>query len=200
MALQIPPIPGLTEQPNIDFGTDASPFLAQIYEKALDYFQNLDYVALVSNVKVVGIILTIIFAIVFIIILYKMRGLIREEITEFKAELNPPEEAVTAYDNRWQEIKNHVNSFKESEWKLAVIEADKLVDDTLKTAGFQGETMGERLMLVKPGQILNLQYLWDAHKIRNLLVHDVNYQISHKQAVWAVEAFESVMRELGALS
>ncbi|MEX2052865.1 MAG: hypothetical protein WD898_01405 [Candidatus Paceibacterota bacterium] len=200
MALQIPPIPGLTEQPNIDFGTDASPFLAQIYEKVLDYFQNLDYVALVSNVKVVGIILTIIFAIVFIIILYKMRGLIREEITEFKAELNPPEEAVTAYDNRWQEIKNHVNSFKESEWKLAVIEADKLVDDTLKTAGFQGETMGERLMLVKPGQILNLQYLWDAHKIRNLLVHDVNYQISHKQAVWAVEAFESVMRELGALS
>ncbi len=200
MALQIPPVPGLKEQPQIDFGVDASPFLAQIYDSANEYFKNLDYVALVSNIKVVAAILIVIFMVIIVVIVYKMRNLIKEEMTEFKAELNPPEEAVTAYDNRWQEIKSHANSFKESEWKLAVIEADKLVDDSLKAAGFKGETMGERLMLVKPGQILNLQYLWDAHKIRNLVVHDVNYQISHKQAIWAVEAFESVMRELGALS
>ena len=81
-----------------------------------------------------------------------------------------------------------------------MIEADKFVDDALKTGGYPGETMGERLMLIEPGQFLNLQNLWDAHKLRNLLVHDPKYQLTHRQAILAVEAFEAVLRELGALS
>jgi hypothetical protein len=55
-------------------------------------------------------------------------------------------------------------------------------------------------MLIEPGQLLSLQNLWDAHKLRNLLVHDANYQLDHRQAVMAIEAFEQALRELGALS
>jgi hypothetical protein len=200
MPLEIPPIPGLENQPKIYFGIDLSPQLAQSYRFIVDYFKGPEFVNLTAYLKTISIILTLIFGAVVAVIMIKMSNLIKEEITEIKAELNPPKEAVTPYDNRWQEIKNHVNSFKESEWKLAVIEADKLVDDALKAAGFPGESMGERLMLIKPGQLLNLQYLWDAHKLRNLLVHDANYQVTHRQAIWAVEAFERVLRELGALS
>lgn len=222
MPLEIPPVPGLENQPKIhpvrdfrysrggifapaissgvNFGVDLSPQLAQLYNFTLDYFKSPDFANLVASLKTISAILTIVFGAIVAVIMIKMGGLIKEEITELKAELNPPKEAVTPYDNRWQEIKNHVNSFKESEWKLAVIEADKLVDDVLKTAGFPGESMGERLMLIKPDQLLNLQYLWDAHKLRNLLVHDPNYQMTHRQAIWAVEAFENVLRELEALS
>lgn len=114
--------------------------------------------------------------------------------------LTPPPAVVTAYDNRWQEIRRHVDSFVEAEWKLAVIEADKFVDDVLKTAGFAGESMGERLMLIKPDQIINIQYLWDAHKLRNLLVHDANFRLTHQQAIFAINAFESVLKELSALT
>ena len=99
-----------------------------------------------------------------------------------------------------EEIRKHVNSFVEAEWKLAVIEGDKFVDDVLKTAGFAGESMGERLMMIKPDQIINIQYLWDAHKLRNLLVHDANFRLTHQQALFAINAFESVLKELSALS
>ena len=200
MPLEIPPIPGLENQPKIYFGIDLSPQLAQIYRFIVDYFKGQEFFGLIASLKGIFTILTIIFGAIVIVIMIKMSNLIKEEVAEIKAELKPPKEAVTPYDNRWQEIKNHVNSFRESEWKMAVIEADKLVDDALKAAGFPGESMGERLMLIKPGQLLNLQYLWDAHKLRNLIVHDPNYQITHRQAIWAVEAFESVLRELGALS
>lgn len=164
------------------------------------YFQSPAFFNLFGTVKTILMILSFIFAAILVIIIIKIGSLIKEEVTELKAELAPPKEAAGAYDNRWQEIKSHVNSIKESEWKFAVIEADKLVDDVLKSAGFAGESLGERLMLIKPGQLLNLQYLWDAHKLRNLLVHDANYQMTHQQAIWAIEAFEGVLRELEALS
>jgi hypothetical protein len=174
--------------------------LAQSYDAIAKYFQSPGFLNLFGTVKTVLMFLSIIFAVILVIIIIKMGSLIKEEVTELKAELALPEEAAGASDNRWQEIKSHVNSFKESEWKFAVIEADKLVDDVLKSAGFAGESMGERLMIIKPDQLINLQYLWDAHKLRNLLVHDVNYQMTHRQAIWAIEAFESVLRELEALS
>jgi hypothetical protein len=200
MPLEIPPIPGLESQPKIYFGIDLSPQLAQLYRFTVDYFKGPEFFSLITSLKKILTILTIVFGAIVVVIMIKMGNLIKEEVAEIKAELKPPKEAATPYDNRWQEIKNHVNSFRESEWKMAVIEADKLVDDALKAAGFPGESMGERLMLIKPGQLLNLQYLWDAHKLRNLIVHDPSYQITHRQAIWAVEAFESVLRELGALS
>lgn len=222
MPMEIPTIPGLTNQPEINlvrdfrcnkggifaaaisngvnYGTDLSPLLAQSYETVAKYFQSPEFFNLFGTVKTVLMILSFIFGAILVIIIIKMGSLIKEELTELKMELNPPKEATSPYDNRWQEIKNHVNSVKETEWKMAVIEADKLVDDVLKSAGFAGESMGERLMLIKPDQLLNLQYLWDAHKLRNLLVHDVSYQMTHHQAVWAVEAFEGVLRELEALS
>ena len=198
--MEIPTIPGLTNQPQIKYGSDLGPLLAQSYDAIAKYFQSPEFFNLFGTVKTVLMILSIIFAAILVIIVIKMGSLIKEEIAELKAELAPPEEAASTYDNRWQEIRNHVNSFKESEWKFAVIEADKLVDDVLKSAGFAGESMGERLMLIKPDQLLNLQYLWDAHKLRNLLVHDPNYQMTHRQAIWAIEAFENVLRELEALS
>ncbi len=200
MPMEIPTIPGLTNQPKINYGNDLSPLLAQSYDAVAKYFHSPEFFGLFGTIKTVLMVLSIIFAAILVMVAIKMRNLIKEKAAELKTELAPPGEAVGASDNRWQEIKSHVNSFKESEWKFAVIEADKLVDDVLKSAGFAGESMGERLMLIKPDQLLNLQYLWDAHKLRNLLVHDVNYQLTHRQAIWAVEAFENVLRELEALS
>lgn len=197
-------IPGLKDSPQINFGTDLSPYLAQVYDGAFKYLQGFDYRGLITDLKTIAIILSVIFGAILVWIIIKMGDLYKNKVKEAIAGavegLTPPPEAVTAYDNRWQEIRRHVNSFVEAEWKLAVIEADKFVDDVLKTAGFAGESMGERLMMIKPDRIINLQYLWDAHKLRNLLVHDPNFRLTHQQALYAVNAFESVLKELGALT
>ncbi|MEK7506452.1 MAG: hypothetical protein AAB566_00095 [Patescibacteria group bacterium] len=171
---------------------------------AYDFLSGFDYPLWLSDLKAVLTYVSVIFAFLLAVIIFKIRRLaanrIKEELADLKDEFNPPAEAVSAYDRRWEEVKKHVNSFNEAEWKLAVIEADKFTDDALKTGGYPGESMGERLMLIQPGQLLSLQNLWDAHKLRNLLVHDANYKLTHRQAVLAVEAFEQVLRELGALS
>ncbi len=168
--------------------------------KIVNFFTNADYKVWLANFRLLMEFLTVVFGVLFAIVVYKIRGLFKEQMIQAEAIISPPAEAVAPYDRRWDEIKKHVNSFVEAEWKLSVIEADKFADDALKTGGYPGESMGERLMLIQPDQLLSLQNLWDAHKLRNLLVHDPNYQLTHRQAVLAVEAFEQTLRELGALS
>lgn len=204
MELLSPTILGLTSSSKVNSGKDPSFQLAQIFDGAIKYAQGFDYGSFITDLKTIAIIITVIFSAILVWIMIKMGDLyknkVKDAIEGAVEGLTPPSEVVTAYDNRWQEIRRHVNSFVEAEWKLAVIEADKFTDDVLKTAGFVGESMGERLMMIKPDQIINIQYLWDAHKLRNLLAHDPNFRLTHQQALFAVNAFESVLKELGALT
>lgn len=200
MTLQQPTIPDLVKDTKFVFGGDVSPQLAQIYDGAYKFLLEFDYQNLISDLKTIAIIATVILVAIMAWIIVKIGGLYKNQAVELVKEINPPAEVQTAYNSRWDEIRRHVNSFVEAEWKLAVIEGDKFVDDVLKTAGFPGESMGERLMLIKPDQIMNLQYLWDAHKLRNLLVHDPHFRLTHQQAVFAINAYESVLRELGGVT
>lgn len=100
---------------------------------------------------------------------------------------------------RWQEVVRHLESPVEAQWRFAIIEADKLVDDILRRAGFPGGSMGERLTNASPGQLETLEGLWEAHKLRNRLAHDVGYFLRYTEAKRAIGQFEATLRELNAL-
>lgn len=114
-------------------------------------------------------------------------------------EILPPQPATSGLNSRWDEITKHINSTREAEWKFGVIEADKLVDELLKGAGFPGDTMGDRLLNIQSGQLTTLQGLWEAHKIRNRLVHDTNYFLRYTEAKRAVGLYEKTIKELQAI-
>ena len=100
---------------------------------------------------------------------------------------------------RWEEIVRHINSVKEAEWKFAVIEADKLIDEILRAAGYRGETMGERLVNIDKVRLQSLDGLWEAHKLRNLIVHDTKYFARYAEAKRAINLYEDSLKELGIL-
>jgi hypothetical protein len=83
---------------------------------------------------------------------------------------------------RWGEVQRHVQSDREREWKFAIIEADKLVDDILKEIGVSGDTLGEKLMNITSSQLSTLDDLWEAHKVRNKLAHDSSFFIRDTEA------------------
>lgn len=155
----------------------------------------------VDVLRVLGIVASIVFGALFIWALLKLSGYIKER-AETKVEniLNPPVPAQSIFDARWREITNHLGSFRDAEWKFAVIEADKIVDEILKQAGFPGDTLGERLTLMDKGQLQSLEDLWAAHKVRNLIAHDPTYQVRYQDAKLAIEQFEKALRELGVLA
>ena len=152
---------------------------------------------LILQVKTLAVYLSVIFAALFIFFFIQFRKLMVQKIELMKSLLRAPEAASGGgVISRWEEIVRHFDSTKEAEWKFAIIEADKLVDDLLKQAGYPGDTMGERLMNIEQGQLLSLQGLWEAHKIRNKLAHDVNYFLRYAEARQAIKFFEEALKEL----
>ena len=166
--------------------------------QALDYLPGFGQDQNWNIVKLILIIFSIFLGILITIVIVKMRRLFGPRINLLK-EILPPQPATSGLNTRWDEIEKHINSTREAEWKFAVIEADKLVDELLRGAGFQGDTMGDRLMNIQPGQLTTIQGLWEAHKIRNRLVHDVNYFLRYTEAKRAVGLYEKTLKELQAL-
>lgn len=66
--------------------------------------------------------------------------------------------------------------------KSCLIDADKLLDHTLIKKHIKGETLGERLKNSKnlfESKLYN--EVWDAHKVRNQLVHEIEFQIKDSE-------------------
>ncbi len=142
--------------------------------------------------------LTLVLAVLLIVVIVKLNRLTPRKISITNI-FTPPGPASSGVNARWEEILRHINSTREAEWKFAVIEADKLVDETLKNAGFAGETLGERLMNIDRSQLETLESLWTAHKIRNRLAHDMNYFLRYAEAVRAIKLYEATLKELGVI-
>jgi hypothetical protein len=100
---------------------------------------------------------------------------------------------------QWQKIKYKLNTGMESDYKMAIIEADSMLDDVLKKMGFTGETLSERLEKVTEATITNLSDVLDIHKIRNNIVHDPDYKLTLDEAKRAMEVYEKAMTDLQAL-
>lgn len=103
-----------------------------------------------------------------------------------------------AIKKEWQKIENLLDSNNEANYKLAILEADKLLDEVLKQMGFGGSTLAERLK-VASAKFTKLRQVWSAHKIRNLLVHQTNYHLSFSEAKRSIKNFKKALRELGIL-
>jgi hypothetical protein len=100
------------------------------------------------------------------------------------------------YQRRWAELLTKVKT--SDGMSLAVIEADKLLDDALKKRHFKGRTMGERLVSAQRS-ISDNDAVWFAHKLRNRLVHESNVRIRKQDVQKALSGFRQALKDLGAL-
>ena len=98
----------------------------------------------------------------------------------------------------WAKITARLETGLESEHKLAVIEADSILNDILKRMGFGGETLGERLEKLTAATLPNLEQLLGAHKIRNNIVHDPDYRLTLDEARRVLDTYEQALRDLEA--
>lgn len=164
-----------------------------------DYFSSPAAISFFNNLKVLGGFLSLALFLMFLINFIRTDRLLRMRFNLLKAIVPPKPAETSPLDSRWEEIQRHLNSTKEAEWKFAVIEADSLVDSILKSSGYPGDTMGDRLKNIDKAQIVTVDGLWEAHKIRNRLAHEPNYFLRYGEAKRAVQLYEKTLKELQAL-
>jgi hypothetical protein len=98
--------------------------------------------------------------------------------------------------SKWQKIMEHVGSANPADWRLAILEGDIMLDDLLDKLGVVGDTMGDKLKKINPGDFKSLNNAWEAHRIRNAIAHEgADFALTEREARRVIGLYESVFRE-----
>jgi hypothetical protein len=124
---------------------------------------------------------------------------------EEKAKLFPDKMTVSSVSNepvknvmtdRWQKIIKLSESDNSSDWRLAIIEADIILDELLTKLQLPGETMGEKLKAVEKSDFTTIENAWEAHKVRNMIAHESgDFLINQHEIRRVISLYESVFKE-----
>lgn len=83
----------------------------------------------------------------------------------------------------------------EKDSRHRVMDLDKLLDQMLKRKGFQG-SLGDKLK--KAGSLFSdRNSVWEAHKLRNRIAHEMGFALGERDAAKAVDSFRKAFRDLG---
>lgn len=105
---------------------------------------------------------------------------------------------VEKYRVKWLKIEQCLKRTEPSSCHLAVLDADKLVDQALKERGFSGATMAER-MKSAGSTFSDRNSVWTAHKLRNQVAHEADVVITYDQARYALASFKKALKDVGAI-
>jgi len=100
----------------------------------------------------------------------------------------------------WNKIANRLSVGSESESKMAIIEADDLLDASLKRMGFAGQTLEEKLSKLTAATVDNLDEVYSAHKVRNNIVHNPDFRLSQDEAKAVLETYQRAFNSLQILT
>jgi hypothetical protein len=99
-------------------------------------------------------------------------------------------------NEKWERVIAHLNSPNASDWRLAIIEADIMLDEMLRAQGYHGDSIGDMLKGVEKSDMLTLDAAWEAHKVRNRIAHDGSaYDLNEREVKRIGALYESVFRE-----
>ncbi len=100
-------------------------------------------------------------------------------------------------DKDWVKIKKRLLTKKETEFKLAIIDADILVNDVLVRAGYPGQPLAEKLEL-KPEAFSNIEAMKGADRLYREIVGDPKRGLDYQEAKTAILAFEQGLKDVSA--
>lgn len=110
------------------------------------------------------------------------------------------EEYVEAKNEKWEKVLQYMNSDNSSDWRLAIIEADVILEDLLRSLGYRGDSVGEMLQSVDKSDFITIEDAWQAHKVRNSIAHSRgNFQLNERETRRVVALFEKVFEEFDVI-
>jgi len=146
--------------------------------------------------RVIFIALSLIFIIGIILLTSKttyLRIKYRQGLTEF-SKFKPF--GLRKLIKRWKRIKKRLDKNNVNNAKLAILEADKLVDDILKRLGYTGENLDDRLEKIDTNLVPSLEILQEIHITSKKISEHYDYYLTMKDSKSIIEKYEKVLQEL----
>ncbi len=97
---------------------------------------------------------------------------------------------------RWNRIVDQAGSDSEQSWRLAILEADIMLNELLDVMGYKGETMADKMRGVDRVNFNSIDLAWEAHKIRNKIAHEGStHQLTSRETRRVIALYEKVLKE-----
>lgn len=102
---------------------------------------------------------------------------------------------------RWDRILEEVGGEEEHKWRVAILEADILLNELLDVLGYKGETMADKMRQVVKADFNSIDAAWEAHKIRNRIAHDgAEFPLGAREARRVIGLYDQIFREFKFIS
>lgn len=179
-----------------------------VFAKVLDFIKPI--VAFLTDPHtwvVLGIISSCISILCIAIIIFsivRMREIQNHEKMEINHEIHEAlmkdKEAEKNENPRWHYILTLIESSNESDWRVAIIEADTMLVELLKEKGLAGDTASELLEAARSSGYRSIQNAWDAHAVRNQIAHSGSeFSLTQVEGRRIMKMFQNFFEELGAI-
>ncbi len=99
----------------------------------------------------------------------------------------------------WKQIQKRLKIKKESQLKLAILEADQILNEILRMSGYQGKNLDERLSQIMPAQLCNIEEVKQAHKLKNRIISEPDFSIAPNEAEMIIEIYKKAFQELNLI-
>jgi glycogen synthase len=107
-----------------------------------------------------------------------------------------PSVSQSAMRKKWSAIETRLNSGNISEYKVAVLEADGIVDGILNDIGYAGNDMTQKIEQLRAVQPHDAECLDEAHRIRNRIVFEEDFQIDLAETKRILGIFQEYLKKL----
>lgn len=108
---------------------------------------------------------------------------------------------ISPQKQRWDLIKKMFTSPDPTSWRMAIIDADTMLEEMIADMGYRGETFGEKLKDMHRDNIPWLQAAWDVHLLRNKLAHEGSrYPLNERESYRAYKIYENILSGNGYLA
>lgn len=97
---------------------------------------------------------------------------------------------------RWNRILEQVDSGNQQSWRLAILEADIMLNELLDLRGYKGDTISDKMKQVDRVNFNTIDQAWEAHRIRNRIAHEgSNMKLDESEVRRTIGLYMRVFKE-----
>lgn len=158
----------------------------------LTYISNL-----LETIKPYSVMISILLAIGIVYCLMRIKQIREVEEEQFAQNKEAAaQERTEMVNKKWQRVLDHIGSANPGDWRLAIMEADIMLEELLDKLGYQGDGIGEKLKAVEKSDFTTVDMAWEAHKVRNQIAHEgSDFLLNEREAKRIISLFEAVFKE-----
>lgn len=172
--------------------------IAGSIQPTIDFLTNIKTWETIGLISMFISILALVIIIFSLVRMYEIQVFDKEEIEhEINHALAKDKERDRILNPRWKYVLTLIESPNESDWRISIIEADTLLEETLKERGLVGSTMSELLEEAKSNGYHGIQSAWDAHLVRNRIAHEgQNFPITQIEGRRVIKLYQNIFEDL----